>query len=748
MKRNLLVTLLIFLISIPAATLQARGADDLPEPPAETDAAAPNRKKVGVILSGGGAKGVVHVGALKVLEEAGIPIDYISGTSMGAIIGGLYAAGYDTQTLDSLLRAQNWPELFSDRVSRRNLSLAEREISDRYILTLSLSADRRLRMPSGLLSGTKVLNLLTSLTLDYKDSMSFSELPIPFACVAYDLASGQSVTLDHGNLAESVRASMSIPGAFEPVRRDSMVLIDGGISNNFPVNVVRDMGAEILIGIDVAAGDKDSKEINTLMDMFDQITWYAGLEAYEQNKKMLDLYIHPDIEGYNAASFSPAAIDTLLVRGEQAGRAHWDEIVALREKIGLPEGYRPPEREKLEMERSLNIGEIRFVGNNSFDDKTLLRVSGLKENTVTHPSEIEAAISRLQGVGGLKDVMFRLEGNNPHNLVISLRETTRSYLGLGVRFDTEEMAAILLNASMGFTRLPHTRLEITGRLSESPYGQVSLLTGNETARKFSISYRFKYNKLDIYEMGSKISNMDFTHQTLDLNYSSLILHHFRATLGLRGDYYNYETMLTTSDFNLDRSSERQISYYASVRYESFDDRYLPRRGLSFGVDYALHTSDFYSNYGHRPYSSLDADVLGAISISKRVCFLPGAFARVIIGKNIPYPSLNMMGGTVDGRYMPQQIRFVGIRRFELFDHSVAGVRLDMRIRLWRKHHLSIKSNYAKEANDFWDILDGNDIWGVGLAWNYKTVIGPIDLQVDYSNRTKKVGVYANIGYYF
>lgn len=707
------------------------------------------RKKVGLVLSGGGAKGTVHVGVLKVLEEAGIPIDYIAGTSMGAIIGGLYAIGYDPHTLDSMLRAQSWMELFSDKVARRDLTFEERRINDRYLLTVPLSSDMKIKVPSGLMSGNNVLNLLNIMTIDYRDSLSFSELPIPFACVAYDLASGRSVTLDRGNLAESIRASMSIPGAFEPIRIDDMVLIDGGISNNFPVDVVKAMGADILIGVDVASGDKDASEIRNLMDLFNQITWYAGLDSYEANKKMLDLYIHPDIDGYTAASFQPAAIDSLLVRGERGARDKWDEIVALREKIGIPDGYRQPVRRCVDLETPLEIGTISIEGNDSYDDKTLLRVAGLKAGATLRPSDIQAAVSRLQGVGGIKGVHFQIEGDSPYNLVFHIREGSRSFLSLGVRFDTEEMAGMLLNGTLGFTRFPHTSVQVTGKLAESPYGQVSLLMGNEATRRFGLSYRFKYTKMDVYEMGDKMSNLNFTHQTIDLNYSSLFLRHFSATLGIKFDYYHYNDMLTTSDFELEWDSERLISYYASARYESLDDSYIPRRGFSFAADYNLYTTDFYSNRGHRPFSSVDIDVFGAISLSKRVAFLPGFFSRVLIGENIPYPALNMMGGAVDGRYMAQQIRFAGIRRFELFEHALAGVRLDMRVRLWVKQYLTIRGNYAKNANDLWDILDGDDVWGVALAWNYRiNFFGPVSVELNYSNRTKKVGAYASLGYYF
>ena len=190
------------------------------------------RKKVGVVLSGGGAKGVAHIGVLKVLEEAGIPIDYIAGTSMGAIVGGLYAVGYSAKSLDSMVRVQNWPFLLSDRVYRYNLPFSEKETNEKYLLSVPLTHGKGLSVPAGFVSGQNIYNLFSELTIGYHDSIPFRDLPIPFSCVAANMIDGKEVVMDSGILPLAMRASMAIPGAFAPVIIDSMILVDGGISNN------------------------------------------------------------------------------------------------------------------------------------------------------------------------------------------------------------------------------------------------------------------------------------------------------------------------------------------------------------------------------------------------------------------------------------------------------------------------------------------------------------------------------------
>ena len=311
--------------------------------------AACGAEKVGLVLSGGGAKGVAHIGVLKVLEEAGIPIDYIAGTSMGSIVGGLYAIGYDARCLDSLVRVQNWPFLLSNRVYRYDLPFSEKEKDEKYLLSIPMLRSKLIQMPAGFISGQNIYNLFSELTLGYHDSLSFMNLPIPFSCVAANLVNGEEVILNSGNLPLSMRASMAIPGVFSPVVLDSMMLVDGGIANNYPVDVMREMGADIIIGVDVSAGLRTMNELHSVLDIVDQLTNFLGMEKYEENVRLTNLYIKPDIEPYSAASFDPVAIDTLILRGERAARAKWDEIVRLKEQLGLADENGGNEKVKIRL---------------------------------------------------------------------------------------------------------------------------------------------------------------------------------------------------------------------------------------------------------------------------------------------------------------------------------------------------------------------------------------------------------------
>ena len=258
-----------------------------------------SRPKVGLVLGGGGAKGAAEVGVLKVIEELQIPIDYIAGTSIGAILGGLYSTGYRAEQLDSLFRAGLWKT-------------------------------------------DNVLKLLDQLT-GTGDWVDFDELPIPFRCVAADFDSQEEVVLRNGNLAWALRASMAIPGAYKPVLIDGKTLVDGGMVNNLPVDVVKAMGADIVIAVDLTQNKHKTRQFSLkdatgIGGIFDWLVSRPDWKKYNENRAMADVYINPPLKGYGAASFSVKSIDAMMRIGEQAARKQLDELKSVAERIGSTPG--------------------------------------------------------------------------------------------------------------------------------------------------------------------------------------------------------------------------------------------------------------------------------------------------------------------------------------------------------------------------------------------------------------------------
>ena len=259
--------------------------------------------KVGLVLSGGGAKGFAHIGVLKVIDSLDIKIDYIAGTSMGAIIGSLYASGYSGKQLDSIFRAVNFEDVINDNLPRSAKTFYERDNSEKYAVTLPFTKFK-LNLPSALSRGQNVFNLMSMLTLNVADISDFDKLPIPFFCVATDVETGKAVILDHGNLAQAVTASGAFPSLFQPVIIDDRVLIDGGVINNYPIEELKAKGMDIIIGVDVQHGLSKREDLNSAPSILLQINNYRTISDMVKKVEETDVYIKPDIKDYTVISFS------------------------------------------------------------------------------------------------------------------------------------------------------------------------------------------------------------------------------------------------------------------------------------------------------------------------------------------------------------------------------------------------------------------------------------------------------------
>lgn len=300
---------------------------------------ATHHPKIGLVLGGGGARGAAEVGVLKVLEEKGIRPDYIAGTSIGAIVGGLYACGYGADDLDALFRSQEWLSLIGDRNRDLRKSILDKRDGVTYLFGFPISGNSKKTETEesglGLLGGTNITLLLDSLTKRYDGIGSFDELPIPFRCVAVDLKKHEEVVMDSCELELAMRASISIPGAFKPVRWKGKLLVDGGMLNNLPVDVVREMGADIVIAVDLDQGQHEERDFS-LKETFGIggiLDWLVSRPDWKKNKanrEDADIYINPQLAEYGISSFGSESISTMIERGERAARAASEQLDRLR----------------------------------------------------------------------------------------------------------------------------------------------------------------------------------------------------------------------------------------------------------------------------------------------------------------------------------------------------------------------------------------------------------------------------------
>ena len=700
------------------------------------------RKKVGVVLSGGGAKGMAHIKALKVIEEAGIPIDYIAGTSMGAIVGGLYAIGYTPEQLDSMVRKQNWTFLLSDRIKRSAMSLTDRERSEKFIVSIPFTKSPKDAASSGgIIKGQNLANLFSDLTMGYHDSINFDKLPIPFACVAANVVNGEQIIFHNGILSTAMRASMAIPGVFTPVRQDSMVLVDGGIVNNYPADVVKAMGADVIIGVDVQNALKKADKLNSAPDILGQIVDITCQSNHEKNVDLTDTYIRVNVDGYSSASFTPAAIDTLMRRGEEAAKAQWNSLLALKKKIGISDNYVPKQHgpySSLSNVRTIYVTDISFSGVEADDKKWLMKKCNLKENSNITTQQIEQALYQLRGSQSYSSASYTLTDTpEGYHLNFLLQAKYEKRINLGIRFDSEEIASLLINGTADLkTHIP-SRLSLTGRLGKRYAARIDYTLEPMQQRNFNFSYMFQYNDINIYEEGERAYNTTYKYHLAEFGFSDVWYKNFRFGLGFRFEYYKYKDFLFKKPefIGLDVESEHFLSYFAQVHYNTYDKGYFP--------------SDNMAQYNEQaPFSALSASWASVIPATRRFSIIPSIYGRVLIGKGIPYPLKNAIGGEVYGFYIPQQLPFAGVTNMELMENSIIITSLKFRQRMGSIHYLTLTGNYGLTDSHFFEILKGKQLFGISAGYGMDSVFGPLEISLGYSNQTDKGSCFVNLGYYF
>ena len=712
------------------------------------------RKKVGVVLSGGGAKGMAHIKALKVIEEAGIPIDYIAGTSMGAIVGGLYAIGYTPEQLDSMVRKQNWTFLLSDRIKRSAMSLTDRERSEKFIVSIPFTKSPKDAASSGgIIKGQNLANLFSDLTMGYHDSINFDKLPIPFACVAANVVNGEQIIFHNGILSTAMRASMAIPGVFTPVRQDSMVLVDGGIVNNYPADVVKAMGADVIIGVDVQNALKKADKLNSAPDILGQIVDITCQSNHEKNVDLTDTYIRVNVDGYSSASFTPAAIDTLMRRGEEAAKAQWNSLLALKKKIGISDNYVPKRHgpySSLSNVRTIYVTDISFSGVEADDKKWLMKKCNLKENSNITTQQIEQALYQLRGSQSYSSASYTLTDTpEGYHLNFLLQAKYEKRINLGIRFDSEEIASLLINGTADLkTHIP-SRLSLTGRLGKRYAARIDYTLEPMQQRNFNFSYMFQYNDINIYEEGERAYNTTYKYHLAEFGFSDVWYKNFRFGLGFRFEYYKYKDFLFKKPefIGLDVESEHFLSYFAQVHYNTYDKGYFPSKGSDFKAAYSLYTDNMAQYNEQAPFSALSASWASVIP-ARRFSIIPSIYGRVLIGKGIPYPLKNAIGGEVYGFYIPQQLPFAGVTNMELMENSIIITSLKFRQRMGSIHYLTLTGNYGLTDSHFFEILKGKQLFGISAGYGMDSVFGPLEISLGYSNQTDKGSCFVNLGYYF
>lgn len=711
------------------------------------------RKKVAVVLSGGGAKGVAHIGALKVIEEAGIPIDIITGTSMGSIVGGLYSIGYRADVLDSIVRAQDWNTLLLDREDLSLQRIAEREKQNTYMIStgITLKKNKGLSATGGIIKGKNLHGLFERLTSGYNDSIDFNTLPIPFACVATDMVTFTEYDFHSGVLPQAMRASMAIPAVFTPVRIGGMVLVDGGMRNNYPADVAREMGADIIIGIAVPDEDKSAEDLGSTTSILKRIVDYNTKNKYEENVCITDVYIPVNTHNYSAASFNSAAIDTLINRGEKAAREHWDELVALRQRIG---NYKPKPLAPVVLlsPDSVEITSVEFVDVSPIDEKYIRAKFHLRAKDRLTSRQAELVTTAMRVDLFYQEPSFHLTKTvEGVKAVFTGGQKKSSQLNLGVRFDTEEMVALQVNADIPMRRAAMTDIDLTLRLGMRIMARLDVAFYPGHLMRPTLSYIFHRDEINIYEKGEKDYNFSYNQHAAELAVLNFNVRNFTISGGIRWDYYHFPHVLKGQDRQTSGrkfEDDHFFSYYGRLDYNSENDWYFPARGSKLHAQYVYYTDDFAGLKGKAGMHDVSGMWRKSLSLGERFTIQPMFYGRMLFGSERPGILGNMIGGEWFGHKLAWQMPFAGVNYLEHVDPYLVAMQLQAQQRLGKNNYVLLRVAAAQQADDLENLLDRSTLLGTSLSYYYNTMFGPLGASVGYSNKTKEPYFYINLGYVF
>lgn len=756
---------------------------------ARMDSIRQYRPTVAVVLAGGGARGMAHLGVLRFMEELGIPVDLIGGTSMGGLVSGLYSLGYNAEYLDSLVRAIDWTVMMSDKIPDSYQTYKVRNNKERFAISVPFhyedkAIEERVRkqlrynknfeqrnthtgdmssemvskiglgMPDGFLFGYNVRNTLSSVSVGYQDSLDFATLPIPFYCVATDMYSMSAKNWTSGDIVDAMRSTMAIPLYFRPVRKEGMVLVDGGTRNNFPVDIARAMGADIVIGSEMPM-NRDLSDLGTLTSIAMQNISMMGSDAAEINRNNTDIHLQHYLEGYTMLSFDEASVADIINQGYAEALAHREEFEALAKKFPSQQSSGEKAKPAVDIyKHKVKVGGIRFEGITEKEADYLLSPALLPRDDMYNRETIEQLLSTIYGSRAFESVTYKMSGSaEPYTLVFDCQKGQTNEFGVSAHIDTDEKVYIGAFLGLGTRKLTGPRF-----VTELKLGNVSVIN-------MDFSYK-PLAQLPIIGVALKNSYSDFNYRDND---SRVRFNAFNtrwdvyiedARLVYGKVRFGFSTELEPYENYLDKTMEwegwdwrsRWYSTFASIKYDTFDESYFPSKGFSFMLDtryvfdgYSIYLEDdgFPSDLVYEgevpPYSVGMGSFSFALPIGERFVIQPAIYAgwTTETPGHMNFIHSLAVGGTRAGRYVDYQLPFFGIvSGFQACSHYAATTKLDLRYRINHKNFVTLRGGSFHNEDVMKNLLKAKPTaYAFGAEIGQKSVVGPMLLGVQWCDFT-------------
>jgi NTE family protein len=685
---------------------------------------SPDTLRIGLVLSGGGAKGFAHIGVLKTLEELDVPVDIVTGTSMGAVVGGLYAGGYSSTELDSIANAQDWREVFSDGAQRRLRPLDQRVSDERTLISLPLDGSG-IRLPSGLIAGQRVSQLLNRLLLPVSHVRDFTKLPVAFGAVATDIETGEGVLFTEGYLPRVVRASMAIPSVFAPTEIGTRTYIDGGVARNLPAEDAQALGADLLVCSNVGDPLLPADSLSSFVDVLIQAMWYRSAASTQKQIKKCDVTIEPDMQNYGMFSFDSTA--AIVERGRRAASTHRAALTALADSV---EGQQLSSRGTIDRTWRAFIQEIEVEGVGPLLAQRVRASLEISPPASPTAEELTTAIERVYATDLFSQVTYRLalheEEGQAATLVVEADRRTQERLRLGLRYSSAYRASILLNASFQDQLGMGATSEVDLRLGEALRAGLRYTVPVSFQPRLGMTLEVDARRLpiDLFSNDRRTSSVRANVLEGGLQFGGTFLNDYAATVGVAGEGFTIEESVGNGNLFEDRKGfllGEAVLYVDTFNRANFATSGTQLLLRSSGTNAAV--------FSDRTFSQHLMEGRGRVPITTRLTGIGTVILGRSLGDALPLHRRYYLGGSVSSRMLSDhQFRHFGYVVQELSGRSVQAFGLGVQVALPKDLFISTRWNTARVAEQWtWTPdTDGFDS-GFGVTLGTNTLLGPVEV---------------------
>ncbi len=720
----------------------------------------PERKnpRVGLVLSGGGAKGLAHIGVLKTLDSLGVRIDYVAGTSMGAVMGGLYATGYTGKQIDSIISATDFDLLITDDVPRKSRTFYERKNAEKYALTLPFN-NFKIQLPSSISRGQNVFNLLSKLTLDVSGVEDFSKLPIPFYCIATDMLTGKEVVLDRGNLAQAISASSALPTLYQPVRLDNKLLMDGGIVNNYPILGLESKDLDIIIGVDVQDDLLTINKLESVSNILIQISNFRVAKEMVGKSKLTDIYIKPEVSEYSLVSFKEGA--EIIRKGQTAITSQLEELKIIAKAQNFTKS-----KAKIPEIQKIKINDISIFGLNKYTASYVRGKLRFRTGETISFDNFSKGVNNLVATNNFDSFLYKFSPDGG-GYVFSAKVTeakNTTFIKFGAHYDQLYKSAALLNLTKKQLLLKNDVLSLDFILGDNSRYNFDYYI--DKGFYWSVGINSKYiGFTNFTNPRSLISeSVDPNIDKIQMNFSEFTHQFFVETLikkdlALKIGIELKDLKITTNDnvfltvFDTPEYKFEDGEYYSlfgSIKIDTIDNELFPTSGFLFEGSSKFYFGSSALRDDFNELSIFKSKISKAFTIVDKLSINITTEGGFKVG-NSNTKALHFGLGGYGSDYFNNYSTFYGYDYFSLNGNSYVKVDSTLDYEFLNNHHINFSANFANIGDDIFlssDWFESPSYEGYSIGYGLETIIGPIELKYNWSEGSNESGFYVNVGYWF